>query len=249
MKSRFVLFTVLTALTGLAGAATISLTPGKDNTLYESATGSLSDGLGSYMFVGRTNQASLRRGLVSFNLTSIPTGSTINSVRLTLHVSRAASGTEPVELHMLNADWGEGSSNSDTSGGGGRGAAATTGDATWLDRVLGGARWNTAGGDFKAAASASTDVVGLGFYSFTSAGLVTDVQRWLDNSSTNFGWAIIGNETADGTAKRFDSRQNATAANRPTLTIDYTPTPAPGAIPAAALACAWLGRRRRQSPM
>jgi hypothetical protein len=226
-------------------AATISLTPSKDNTLFESPTGSLSDGQGSYLFVGRTNQTSLRRGLVSFALTSIPAGSTINNVQLKLHVSRAASGTEPVELHSLNASWGEGTSNSDTSGGGGRGAAATTGDATWLDRVLGSSRWTTAGGDFKAQASASVDVVGVGFYSFSSASLTADVQRWLDDSSSNFGWALIGNETADGTAKRFDSRQNAIAANRPTLTIDYTPAPAPGGGAAAILACAWLGRRRR----
>ena len=33
----------------------------------------------------------------------------------------------------------------------------------------------------------------------------------------------MGNETLSGTAKRFDSRENPTAANRPLLIIEYQP--------------------------
>jgi hypothetical protein len=51
---------------------------------------------------------------------------------------------------------------------------------------------------------------------------VADVQGWLTNPSTNFGWIIIGNEGGTGTSKRFDSRENDTTANRPQLTVNYT---------------------------
>jgi hypothetical protein len=52
--------------------------------------------------------------------------------------------------------------------------------------------------------------------------MVADVQAWLDAPSTNFGWIVSGDESASNTSKRFDSRQNATSANRPSLQITYT---------------------------
>jgi hypothetical protein len=53
--------------------------------------------------------------------------------------------------------------------------------------------------------------------------MVMDVQEWLNAPATNFGWIIRGNETLSQTAKRFDSRQNPTAANRPLLIVEYEP--------------------------
>ena len=53
--------------------------------------------------------------------------------------------------------------------------------------------------------------------------MVADVQRWLDTANSQFGWLVkeVG-ETAEGTAKRFDSRENANSSFRPKLTIQYT---------------------------
>lgn len=56
--------------------------------------------------------------------------------------------------------------------------------------------------------------------------MVSDVQDWLDNPANNFGWLIKGQESVGQTAKRFDSRENPTAANRPLLTIYYSPASA-----------------------
>src|SRR6266498_3799000 len=68
---------------GPAAADTVTLGTSKDNTLYQSATGSLSNGAGSYFFVGRTDAAQIRRGVIAFNVAgSIPAGSTITSVML-----------------------------------------------------------------------------------------------------------------------------------------------------------------------
>ena len=53
--------------------------------------------------------------------------------------------------------------------------------------------------------------------------MVADVQAWLDDPLTDFGWLLRGNEGASQTARRFDSRQNSVEANRPVLTIVYTP--------------------------
>jgi len=112
-------------------AETVILTPSKDNSLYESADGSLSNGKGDFLFAGKTRNGDIRRALLAFPITdSIPTGATINSVSLTLHLSKSVSSGESLSLHRMTRDWGEGNSNA--SGQEGGGTAAQTGDATWL---------------------------------------------------------------------------------------------------------------------
>jgi Dockerin type I domain len=203
-----------------------------DNTLYQALNQSsqLSNALGQHFFAGETNQgagSNLRRGVLRFDLSSVPAGSTITSVTLTLHMSLSTSGAENFDLHLLQQNWGEGTSLAGTGGNGeGNGAAATTNDVTWLDTFYDSTNpqfWTTAGGTFSSTTSATTSVNGGGFYSWTGSGLTSDVQQWVNQSSTNFGWIMIGNETSNGTAKQFDTRENATSANQPTLTVNYTP--------------------------
>jgi hypothetical protein len=57
--------------------------------------------------------------------------------------------------------------------------------------------------------------------------MVADVQSWLDGPGGNHGWALLGDESIGGTAKRFDSRGNPDPSLRPELLIDYTPPAAP----------------------
>ncbi len=225
----------------------VSLPAAKDNTLYESATGAFSNGAGSHFFAGTTGgftQPDTRRGLIAFDIAgSIPAGATIDSVGLTLHVSRTAAGDTNVSLHRLLADWGEGAS--DAPGQEGGGTAPAPGDATWLHTASPGSFWASAGGDFVAASSGSSLVGGVGSYTWGStAGMVADVQTWLD-SGDNCGWLLMGNEATDEPAKRFDSRTNSNASFRPELRVEYTPVPEPSTI--ALLiggACSVLGRRR-----
>ena len=78
------------------------------------------------------------------------------------------------------------------------------------------------GGSFEGSASATVEVAAVGSYSVSSTpGLVADVQGWLDNPASNFGWALVIDSAASGSAKRFNSRENGTASSRPTLTISY----------------------------
>ncbi len=204
----------------------------KDATLYESLTGSLSGGGEDGIFVGRTDttpgaNADQRRGLIKFDVGSIPNGATINSVSLRLSVTRAPSGVPPttMTLHRLLGDWGEGTVN--PAGQGGGGAPAANGDATWLHQFRPGDLWNSPGGDFVSQASASASVGSSGFATWSSSSqLVADVQSWLANPAENFGWLIHGNEAVVRTARKFGSREFAAPNSRPLLTVDFTLPPA-----------------------
>ena len=221
-----------------AVGAVRSLTPSKDNTLYESALGSLSNGAGQHLFAGRTEVlagALIRRGLIAFDVAGeIPAGSTILSASLTLNMSRTnlAAGPRTVSLYRVLADWGEGTS--DPFGGGeGGGAPSTPGDATWIHRFFDFNFWLSSGGDFLFAPSASSVVGGVGFYTWgPTPSLRADVQGWLDTPASNFGWILIGDESTFPTTKRFDSKDNPIPTLRPVLVVQFSVPGVPaGRIP------------------
>lgn len=239
MTSKILLTAALAAAIGYtctASANIINIMPSKDNTLYEydPAEGDNSNGAGFHFFAGETAMSELRRGVLAFDIAaSIPPGSTITGVSLSLNMSRTPTNTVYlVELHKLLADWGEGTSVA--PGEEGDGAPATPNDATWRHRFFDTIFWTTEGGDFSATVSASQSVGPVGHYMWNSAQMVADVQSWLDNPASNFGWLVLGDETAIATAKRFDTRESASP---PVLTIEFTsprlvPSPRPRPTPA-----------------
>lgn len=235
-RTGWAVFCVLSTIGQAPPALSDSVTLGAstDNMLVESAAGDLSNGAGGALAAGRTGQAvgSIRRGLIAFDLTGqVPGGSTITSVELTLYLSRSATDSAyDVALYRALAAWGEGTSNSDGTGGHGGGiigAPAAPGDATWLHRFYPTVFWQTPGGDFAGAASATTSVGIDASYGWgATSELVADVQAWVANPAANFGWVIVGNESTVVTAKAFHTHEYATAEERPALTIGFTP-PAP----------------------
>jgi hypothetical protein len=126
-------------------------------------------------------------------------------------------------LRRVLQDWGEGSSNSGSTGGGG--VQATVGDATWLHTFFDTSFWVDPGGDFSATLSGSQSVGTLATdYTWNSTvQMVADAQSWLDDPNNNFGWGILTDETVVQTARRFGSKENTTVANRPLLTVEYIP--------------------------
>jgi hypothetical protein len=54
--------------------------------------------------------------------------------------------------------------------------------------------------------------------------MVSDVQGWLNNPSSNSGWLLLGNESTTLTSKRFDTKENTTASLRPKLAVTYSTT-------------------------
>jgi hypothetical protein len=197
---------------------TVRLAPAQDNTLYESEAGNISNGAGEYLFAGQTQRGELRRALLAFDLSAIPRSATVISATLTLTMSKTIAGETPVTLHAAAAPWGEGAS--DALGDEGAGAAAEPGDATWRHTFFNSDSWATPGGDFAATPSATTPVAGSGAYTWAGAGLTADVAAWVRDPAVNFGWVLLGDETAPTTAKRFDSRENVPDV-RPTLVVVY----------------------------
>ncbi len=202
---------------------TATISAAKDNTLYESDTGMLSNGAGDHLFAGVTearNGNLIRRGVLAFDVNSaLPEGAIVLSATLDLNMSRAVTGDKAVSLHLLEKDWGEG--DSDAEGQEGAGAKAMSGDVTWLHTFYDTTSWDTPGGDFKEEQSASTVVGGIGQYSWSSQQMAADVQAWLADADTNYGWLLKGDESGGASAKRFDSRENSEAANQPKLTVEY----------------------------
>jgi spore coat protein A len=238
-----------------ANADVVNLGASKDGTLFEPLEDK-ADGGGEYFFVGNTNGGDRRRGVIAFDVTSIPVGSTVNSVTLSLRMSRTQAGTTPVSLHRMLLDWGEGNSCApgvEDCGQEGGGGAAKQDDVTWPHRFFNEANkddsifWTLPGAesDFVGTGSASANVGGNGFYDWDSASnptLVSDVQGWVDSTISNFGWIVIGQEGTVGnpdsqTAKRFESRQNSNASRRPQLTVDFTPPTESGACCGTTGAC------------
>ena len=207
-----------------AEALQVVLDAERDATIYEDGGGTNANGSGIYLFTGRAesqNNSFERRALLAFPIAEmIPEGSTITSVSLDLTVSKTRSGAQTVGLHRLLEDWSEGPS--DPSGQEGGGTSASAGDVTWLHREFSGTLWTTSGASFAPSASATSQIASEGGYLYSSTSeLVADVQAWLDDPSSNFGWVLVIDSAPTGSAKRFNSRENSTASSRPKLTIAY----------------------------
>ncbi|MDB6015894.1 MAG: hypothetical protein JWR19_383 [Pedosphaera sp.] len=167
--------------------------------------------------LGANSGQDVRRVLVKFDLTGkIPAQAIVTSATVAVAVTKSppAAGST-FDLRRLFQDWNE----TDTS---------------WNSR-LAGISWSTPGAtganDSSGSASSSTSINGVGAYLFpSSTGLVADVQAWVNNPGTNFGWLLISKTEASETARHFASREYFDPASQPTLTINFT-VPAPPAVP------------------
>jgi hypothetical protein len=247
LRGSAVVILSIAASTPMAHGDLASISASRDATLYQSTDGSLANGAGQYLFAGRTNQGLVRRSVLWFDIGAfVPADATITSVRLILNVTQANGGNRTMTVHRALTAWTAGASDPESTEA--SGAPTLAGDATWLhasaDGAGGGAFWQNAGGDFTAA-SASLLTTTSGLQSWSGAGLIADVQAYLANPSANLGWFILGDESANATARRFDSADSAAFGGVvPRLEIEFTPVPAPAA--GAALAFAALTRTRRR---
>jgi hypothetical protein len=214
-----------------AAAALATLTAVQDNTLYEDAAGSQSNGAGRSLLAGRAASGLRRRALLRFDVqSSVPPGSTIRSAVLTLYATAGDTSGTVLAAHRVARLWGEGTSRATD----GEGAPAAPGDATWLHAFYDGVLWEAVGGDFEPLPSAAARVDGEGAVAWGStAALVADVQSWLDQPATNAGWILIGDETA-AAVRRLASREEAAPERRPKLNVEFVP-------PVASEARTWSG--------
>ena len=221
---------VVFSLVAFTAAESISIVSSKDNTLFGDFFDDLSSGAGTGMYAGRTASLAkpnvLRRALVEFDLSAIPANATITSARLDVVCTKSPNdiGRE-FTLHRLTTDWGEGTSSS----AGGAGSFAEPDDATWVYNFYATSQWTNPGGDFVAQVSSSTEMQDEGPYVFPSTDqMIDDVQIWLDNPSSNFGWLIMGEEDVEQTARRIGTREQIEENERPYLVVEYEIGGVPG---------------------
>jgi hypothetical protein len=221
-----------------AAPTTITFGANHDATIFQNNVNNGSGG-GNVLISGTNGaQISPRRAILEFDIAGhVPAGSLIQQVQLTLVLGQfpnvGAQPTSSIGLHRVLVDWGEGTTQqqippNDTFGGLGQGEPATDGDVTWNARFFSATTptlWATPGGDFAPTAGALTVVsrnLNTGYVWSSSSALVSDVQGWLVAPSTNFGWLLLNIvETTPATFRGFYSREVATEALRPALSVTY----------------------------
>jgi hypothetical protein len=260
MRIRYLVFLALWC-SAMVHADIIDIGAEKDATIFQNNVNN-SNGAGPGIFAGANGTSSPRRGLIAFDLSAIPAGSTITGVQLTLTVGQIAgsggsggSNTETIGLFALTRNWGEGTTGNTATqiGATGQGFAANPGDATWNAAAFQQTSWTTPGGDFALTASASLTLNGAGpglsFTWLSTPQLVADAQGWLNNPATDFGWELKNaDETDPTTFDAFYSREGTrvsgvTANQLPDLQVTYTvPEPSSGTL-AIIAALSFLGTR------
>lgn len=201
--------------------ATVTLRPSKDTSLFQTNP---DNNLGAAsLAAGTTKKGEKSRALMLFDLQDqVPANATITSVELTLEMNKApqSSVASSFGLHRVLVSWGEGDKSSAA------GDPATADEATWNDRLFPDTAWSAPGAqapaDYVSAASATRLITEVGSYSFSSTpSMVLDVQRWLAEPQSNFGWILISqSESTPLTARRFGSAEDPDAS--PSLVIQFS---------------------------
>jgi hypothetical protein len=204
-----------------------------DSTLSENYSSNNFGGM-SFVNSGTTQNLTKNRALFKFDIgANIPASAKIKSASLVLEVVQRlpADGYSSADfgLHRVLKSWGEGNKLTPPgSGNAGTGSPAGTNEVTWYYRFAYTSNtWTSpgaaAGNDYVPAASSAQTVYGLGDSPYTfpsSPQMVADLQLWLANPQTNFGWMLIcEDETAAFTARRFGAREEPNFP--PRLQVEY----------------------------
>jgi len=221
LKKTLLVGLFINALAADGLAATVTLQSVADTSLFETNPDS---NLGASDLAAGTTAKNLKsRALIRFDLAGeVPANATVTSVTMTLRVTKAPPGAvaSTFGLHRVLQDWGEGTKTGIV------GDPASAGEATWNARRFPATLWSAPGAaapaDYVAKASGSSLVAGLGNFTFASTpDLVADVQAWLADPGSNFGWMLISQAEATArTARRFGSSEDPATA--PSLTIGFT---------------------------
>ena len=145
----------------------------------------------------------LKSSLLYWDLASIPAGSVVQSVDVTVNISNASGHV--YEFYELLRPWVES-------------------DATW-NEYASGQSWQVAGADDSLDRGSTvlgsiSGAKGLATISLNAAG-VAMVQAWVDNPSSNHGFIILNYINAKN-GLDFSSRENGTASKHPKLTVTYS---------------------------
>ena len=211
-----------------AGAASLTLIPSADTSLIEIAPTNNNGGQ-AWLLSGKIQNDVYRvRALMKFDISALPTNAVVLSTTLTVEVTRQPGdglANAPFGLYRMLRPWGEGDKVATTVPG--QGLPATAGEATWRHAFFPTNEWTLPGGasgvDFSEIESSFQFIYGTGQspYRFESTPeLVADVQSWVNNPQSNYGWMLLCDDEATiFTARRFGSREDSAAP--PLLEIEY----------------------------
>lgn len=231
----------LTLRQGLDGYAGTRDDAQKQNTANDYSN--LDDGLYAYSTISGPYLGTV----VGFDISSIPSGATINSVSLTMSFNEGSiyGDNTPQTYAIKNptAQWIEGQVS-----------------YYFAQNTGSGVMWNPTDAPFGAGGTGITmanepgvidtqSIVGSGPF-FAGAGITFNVtslvQGWYDNSIENRGFAIVNVSAAGQPGNMFwAGKANVNENWRPTLVIDYTPVPEPTSLLGAGVGAMLLLRRRR----
>jgi hypothetical protein len=205
-----------------------------NNQAANSANGNYGAGGSELLQVGYASPTQIyARTLIQFDLSSLPTNAVIESVSLELTLGSSGTFVPEISVFKMNQSWTEGTTSFCTYNAAcnTQGVAISPGgtDVTWNEMSYSGTganSWTTIGGTFAALASATSVDVGASTILYNSVGLKNDVQGWVSNSATNFGWILKTEFITNSSAmRRFRSREGATASGdastAPKLVITY----------------------------
>ncbi|MGB6681608.1 MAG: DNRLRE domain-containing protein [Candidatus Bathyarchaeia archaeon] len=224
--SRLLVITVLTVLLSISSlqnvlGANVTITPPDGDAVIAEAYPDSNSGSWGFIEVGRFSEGGgsyIRRGLVKFDLSSIPAGSIVTSASLKLFTKGSTAGvlgTGEFFVYRVTHDWVEGDG---TSGVTWNEANHVTGD-----HPDGCTSW-TAGGEWTTEDSASSIYMYLDWWmTWDVKGIVED---WLSGTD-NYGFIIrypTAEEGAGTLSGKFRSKEPL-PGNVPKLVVTYIPPP------------------------
>lgn len=166
------------------------------------------------ILVGTRNNGITDRGLLRFNLSSIPAEAVFRSATLRLHVVRdpRQPNASNFSLYRMFRPWGI--------------------DATWTEATAG-VPWSAPGGlsgvDYSASSTTTRLVGHSSTYDFGPSGqMAADAQSWLANPGDNHGWMLkTESEGLARSARHFASSEALNPLNAPLFLLEYgAPSPA-----------------------
>ncbi|MEM1084960.1 MAG: hypothetical protein AAGI48_12685 [Verrucomicrobiota bacterium] len=235
----------------LASAAVMEFQTGRDSTLIQNNSDGNYGGRNEVL-IGATGSGQQRAGIVAWDVSSLAGQYiSIDSMSVTFTIFRVAATTS-WGINLLNesgVDWVEGT---DTSG------ATQPGTVTWDFRQEGvlGTEWDLGGARGGPAVYGSMGTLALTdgvdvvndkvTINLTAGSLPSNVDTLTEimdlwTSGGNTGLGIYGGQAQWG----LDSFQGSIAADRPLLTVNYTPVPEPTVACLGGLGLLGLLRRRR----
>jgi hypothetical protein len=223
---------VMTALSGCGvgdwsngvttrGSALLQVLSPSADTFVNSAVPDNNNGASPSIYTGENGQTGVMRGLVRFTMPAQLRGRlTVSRVALTMITRGTGVGdtTAPTaameSLDAITVAWQEGLGFGDAITANTVGQACGTSGATWNQPdCAGGVPWS--GGSVSPASSGTAAVPASLETAVTwdsdqpgNAGMIADVQSWLDSPDTNQGWRLASStEGMNGKAQRFYSRE------------------------------------------